>query len=115
MTMMNYRQGDVPLVPYSGSFAGLEPIEPTAGKLILALGEATGHHHRIEGCSFSFEADDNHRMFRDPMTGAQVLQIGASGASLVHEEHDPIELPPGNYLQLVQVEDDGEMISQVVD
>jgi hypothetical protein len=111
----NFRQGDVPLVPFLGTLEGLEAVEPTAGKLILALGEATGHHHRIEGCSFSVDAPDNVRMFRDITTGAQILDIGGGGARLLHEEHDPIDLPTGRYLQLVQVEDDGEMISQVVD
>lgn len=113
--MLNFRQGDVPLVPYTGDLAGFVPVEPSAGKLVLALGEATGHHHRLEGCTLAWEDPETHRMWRDPQSGAQVLQIGAGGGSLVHEEHDPIALPPGQYLQLVQVEDDGEMISQVVD
>lgn len=113
--MENYRQGDVPLIPYLGTLEGLTQVEPEHGKLVLALGEATGHHHRIEGCSFSFDTPDNVRMFRDITTGAQILDIRGGGARLLHEEHDPIDLPDGRYQQLVQVEDDGEMISQVVD
>lgn len=114
--MKNFRQGDVPLIPYTGSLDGLVPVEPQDGKLVLALGEATGHHHRIEGCGFSFDdMSCDVRMLRDPMTDAHVIRVGAGGATLLHEEHDPIELPEGDYIQLVQVEDDGEMISQVVD
>lgn len=111
---VNYRQGDVPLVPYAGSTAGFEPQPAPGGKIVLALGEATGHHHRIE---FAFDALDPEqaRLYRDPLTGAQIVAIGGGGATLLHEEHDPIALPPGNYLQLVQVEDDGEMIHQVAD
>lgn len=110
-----YRQGDVPLVPYTGNLAGFEEVKAEGGKITLALGEATGHHHRIEGCSFSFGEPDNHRLFRDPMTGAHILEVGGGGAALLHEEHSTINLAPGRYLQLIQVEDDGEMISQVVD
>lgn len=111
---MNFRQGDVPLVPYGGDMKGLEPVPAPQGKVVLALGEATGHHHRIE---FDMTALDPEiaRLYRDPTTGAQILQVGGGGATLLHEEHDPITLPAGNYLQLLQVEDDGEMIAQVVD
>lgn len=113
--MQQFRQGDVPLIPYSGSLEGLELVEPEDGKLVLALGEATGHHHRLEGCGFSFESDDNHRLYRDFQTGAHILEVRGGGATLLHEEHDPIVLEPGRYIQLAQVEDDGEMIARVVD
>lgn len=116
--MQAFRQGDVPLMPFTGSLAGYERVAPNdQAKLVLALGEATGHHHRFEGCSFSSEPmEDAARMFRDPQTGAQVLEIGGSGPqSLVHEEHTAIPVPPGRYLQLVQVEDDAEMIATVAD
>jgi hypothetical protein len=113
----NYRQGDVPLIPYYGALGGFERVEPQGGKLVLALGQATGHHHRIENCGFSNEPmADAARLFRDPLTGAHVIDVtAAGGVNLLHEEHDPIPLEPGRYIQLVQVEDDGEMISQVVD
>ena len=113
--MLNYRQGDVPLIPYTGSLEGLTEVQPVGGKIILALGEATGHHHRIEGCNLSFDQHDHHRLFRDIFTGAQIIEVGGGGAQLLHEEHETIELPAGRYIQLLQVEDDGEMISQVVD
>lgn len=115
MTPTNIRQGDVPLVPYDGPLDGFAEVPAADGKITLALGEATGHHHRIEGCSFSIGDPDHHRLLRDFQTGAQIVEIGGGGATLLHEEHSPIALAPGVYLQLVQVEDDGEMISQVVD
>lgn len=113
-----YRQGDVPLIPFNGSLATFDRVAPNDhAKLVLALGEATGHHHRVENCTFSSEPmEDAARMYRDPATGAQVLEIGGGGPqSLVHEEHTAIPLPPGRYLQLVQVEDDAEMIAAVAD
>jgi hypothetical protein len=111
----NYRQGDVPLIPFVADLPDFQEVKAEDGKLTLALGEATGHHHRIEGSSFSFGEPDNHRLYRDPMTGAHILEVGGGGASLLHEEHSTIDLAPGRYLQLIQVEDDGEMISQVID
>lgn len=112
--MNNYRQGDVPLVPFTGTLDGFEQVQPVGGKIVLALGEATGHHHRIE---FAFDRLDPEqaRLFRDPISGAQLVEIGGGGATLLHEEHSPIPLPPGRYLQLVQVEDDGELVAAVVD
>lgn len=112
--MKNFRQGDVPLVPFTGNLQGFAEVPIDNGKIVLALGEATGHHHRVE---FSFDGLEpgQARLFRDAQNGAQILQIGGGGATLLHEEHDPIALPPGRYLQLVQVEDDGEMIAQVAD
>lgn len=108
----NYRQGDVPLVPIAAIPESFERVVLDGPKIVLALGEATGHHHRVE---FSFDAPDNPRLYRDVQTGAQILEVGGGGATLLHEEHDPIALPAGRYLQLVQVEDDGEMIAQVAD
>lgn len=112
---LNFRQGDVPLVPFTGPLDGFEPIAAEEGKVVLALGEATGHHHRIEFDMTAFDPEIA-RLYRDPLTGAQVLDVlAAGGATLLHEEHDPIQLPPGRYQQLAQVEDDGEMIAKVVD
>lgn len=111
-TAVNYRQGDVPLVPIGSIPENFEQVVLDAPKIVLALGEATGHHHRVE---FAFDAPDHPRLYRDVQTGSQILEVGGGGATLLHEEHDPIALPPGRYLQLVQVEDDGEMIAQVAD
>jgi len=110
----NYRQGDVPLMPYTGSLEGFTEVQPDdQGKHVLALGEATGHHHRFENCSL--DMGGNVRMYRDFQTGAHVVEVLAGGASLIHEEHEAIDVPAGRYLQLIQVEDDGEMVVQVAD
>jgi hypothetical protein len=112
--MQNFRQGDVPLIPFTGSLDGFTEVPPTdEGKHVLALGEATGHHHRFEHCTF--QMDGSVRMYRDFQSGAQIVDVPAGGGALIHEEHSAIAVSPGRYLQLVQVEDDGEMISQVQD
>ena len=79
-----YRHGDVLLAPITS-------IPENARRkpdLILARGEITGHAHRIEakGMAQLYEYEDT--LF---------LRIVGSPASVVHEEHLPIELPPGIY------------------
>ena len=59
------------------------------GEFILALGEATGHAHRLK-------ADPKEvKLFRD-FDGSLILQIDGK-AILDHEEHKTIELAPGWY------------------
>ena len=80
-----YRQGDVLLKRVSKIPQGAQPLET----LVLAEGEATGHKHRLEG------------------QGVQVLQVPGPApvlyvrvpelARLVHEEHGPVEITPGEY------------------
>ena len=55
--------------------------------LILAHGEVTGHTHRVqpESAAELYESD-----------GELVLCV-RSEATVVHEEHKPITLPPGTY------------------
>src|SRR5208282_1913896 len=73
---------------------------------ILAYGEVTGHAHKVED-----------------MTRAEVLEIesglymrvGEEGVRIVHEEHAPITLPPGNYEVEIQREYTPEAIRNVAD
>lgn len=55
---------------------------------VLALGEATGHAHRI------IEDDTAVQVFR--ILGNLYVQA-AKEFTLKHEEHKPIQMPPGNY------------------
>ncbi len=60
---------------------------------ILARGEATGHHHRIE----TLVAAEVYRV-NDWRNGAEVyLEVGEVGVRIVHEEHAPVTLAPGAY------------------
>lgn len=60
------------------------------GKVILALGEQTGHHHRFEQDNVQmFHANDN--------SGRRFIVISENPATLYHEEHAPIEFAPGTY------------------
>jgi hypothetical protein len=67
-------------------------------KLILALGEATGHHHRFE----FLNADYNVKMFKTN-AGARYLEVSAP-ADLLHEEHSTARIGAGKYLLPNQVE-----------
>ena len=96
--MKIYRQGDVMLieVPAIPKDAVLEPCKGT--KLILALGEATGHHHRFE----FMDTTDNVKMHKTA-GGARYLHVTAT-ADLLHEEHSTVKVPPGKYLVPNQIE-----------
>jgi hypothetical protein len=56
--------------------------------LLLAEGEITGHSHRI--------ADPDAATLYS-LGNQLLLVVHRDGAKVVHEEHGPIELTPGNY------------------
>jgi hypothetical protein len=71
------------------------------GKIILALGEATGHHHRFElnklnpGVTIStLHERYGGRVYRDNLT---YYLVEGGPATLYHEEHNPLTVPPGLY------------------
>ncbi|WP_371499123.1 hypothetical protein OG871_23940 [Kitasatospora sp. NBC_00374] len=89
-----YRQGDVLIVPVEESavpsvVAGLpaRPRDPR-GRLVLALGEVTGHAHAVVG-------PGELRREAGPF-GTAWLRL-PEGGRVVHEEHAVIALPKGWY------------------
>ena len=71
------RQGDVLLVPVDRKVpAGLQPH----AQAILALGESTGHAHRIVGTVLDWSEGESRF----------VRVIGIAPGELVHEDHDPV-------------------------
>ncbi|WP_084958527.1 hypothetical protein [Thermoactinospora rubra] len=89
-----YRQGDILIVPVAEDQvpARLRSAAPAPrdarGRLVLALGEATGHAHAIPGPG---------TLLPDPSPEAPDYLHLPSGGRLVHEEHDAISLPRGWY------------------
>jgi hypothetical protein len=87
------RQGDVLIRRLDSSPELGKRIPRSRGKgIILAEGEATGHHHRI--------ADPGAELYEahDPGLEDRFLRVLADGGvQLLHEEHDTITLPPGDY------------------
>ena len=105
--MKQFRQGDVFLqqIPkLSGKILG-DALPRTKRGIILQEGTATGHAHRIPGRAASLHATESGRVLR------VVEQVG-----LVHEEHDTIKIPPGDYTVTIHCEyAPGELPRQVWD
>ena len=98
---MLYRHGDVLL----DSVAAVpEGARPRPG-VVLAYGEVTGHAHRVEPreAALLFEHE-----------GDLYLRVSQE-ATLLHEEHRPIVLPPGSYRVWRQREYTPQEIRVVVD
>ena len=84
-----YRQGDVLLCAVDDIPSGAKPVPSEDDRVVVALGELTGHAH-------AFAAAEA-RMLRDRGRQRSFLVIGKGGGRLCHEEHDPILVPEGNY------------------
>ena len=92
LPLLTFRQGDVLLVAIDVLPDDAEP-EPRTGRIVLAEGEATGHAHAIE--------ERDARTFTHE--GERYL-LTRSRAQLIHEEHAPIDVPPGAYRVVLQRE-----------
>lgn len=96
-----YRHGDLLFERTDAIPAGLN-VKPDN---VLAYGTATGHSHKLVGGAVFVDEDGN-------------VYVRVSGkGSLVHEEHNIIELPAGDYRVVRQREYDpyDRAIRQVVD
>lgn len=93
-------QGDVAIIPVASIPKEAKPLPLSPGnKIILALGEQTGHHHRI------LVIDREAELLALPNVEDRFLRImNASGVELQHEEHASIVLPPGDYRIRIQRE-----------
>jgi hypothetical protein len=97
-----YRQGDVWIYAvHSGRIGpGLRTAQlPTDKGLILAAGEVTGHHHRIP-----VEEIKRAFLYTTANPGVRLLRVTGKPVSLVHEEHETLQLPPGDYEVRIQRE-----------
>ena len=102
--MPQYRQGDVFLRKIRSIPKGAKPCKARDGRFVLAEGEATGHAHTICELDGSLFIDEN-RLY---------LQTEA-GCELLHEEHGPIQVTPGNFEIIRQREYSPEAIRNVAD
>ena len=71
-------------------------------KCTVALGEATGHHHRFEtasdGAMVTAYRSSYHFGRNNPQVCDYVAIEGKDGyATLTHEEHNPVTVPSGYY------------------
>jgi hypothetical protein len=97
-----FRQGDVLLMKVDDSSAVGVEVPRDDGRLILASGEVTGHHHAI--------ASRDAHLFEMPTAkdDARALKMGErilktfKPVALEHEEHAPVRLPAGTFVVKIQ-------------
>ena len=108
MKQLQYRQGDVLLVKVGGRPRGTwREVARTEGRVILALGEATGHAHAVL---------EPHAVLKQAAGVVdRYLEVLNKPATLVHEEHDSIKIEPGLYRVVRQREYDEVQERQVLD
>lgn len=98
------RQGDVLIRRIATMPAKLTPLAPEHGRLILARGEATGHHHSIPASAGTLNLDEGGTMY---LTIDQLTSVD-------HQEHASIPLEPGVYQVVRQREYAGPERTQYV-
>ena len=101
-----YRQGDIAFIPGKMQKNGKKKILLDG---IIAKGEATGHSHRLlmEIHGVNLFEEENGTMWIEVADGSQ--------ATIVHEEHDTISLPVGEWLVRRQREYSPDRIRMVRD
>lgn len=102
-----YRQGDVMIARINEVPADLTAVPRDNGRVVLAYGEVTGHAHVVEGDCELLAADVEELEER-------FLRVEQE-ARVVHDEHDTIVLPPGDYRVTGQREYTPEKIVRVAD
>lgn len=80
--MIQIQQGDTLYFPINQLPEGLEKQKDN----VIQHGEGTGHAHRLVGGEIYIE----------PKTKEKYLRL-VKPSRVVHEEHHPINLPPGQY------------------
>jgi hypothetical protein len=92
--MTQYRQGDVFLQRTEKLPRGEQKkVKKENGELILARGEATGHHHAIRSRSAILM-----------LIGTEMFLRCLKREILHHEEHGPVPIEPGTYRVIRQRE-----------
>jgi urease beta subunit len=102
------RQGDVLVVPCKAIPVAARAVEAEGGRLILARGEATGHHHSVA-------LNPRIAMFRDDASGGKLFIKADEAMSLEHQEHSALTIAPGNYEVRIQRTVQSGMARRVTD
>ena len=117
MKNKTYRQGDV-LIERIASIPTNASKQKPSGKIILAHGEVTGHHHCLEVSDPAdwWKVGEIAPTLEKPsaLAGELFVTLPAGGV-VTHDEHSKIELPSGNYRITRQREYSPEAIRNVAD
>jgi hypothetical protein len=109
--LQQWRQGDVFIEQVAESVDGRKRLDDGKGEVVLALGQVTGHSHRIESPHASLYLEQATTAVPD----AVLLGLGGGlipdrllvldgPATVVHEEHGSISLDAGTYRIRIQRE-----------
>ena len=109
--MEKYQQGDVVMFKVDEEYfnkhtrKGEEYKANYAGgkdqHAIMAFGEVTGHKHQVNMVDMAKEAGVTLNMGYGGKAGINVpegFQVHNDTVTMTHEEHNPIDLPPGYYM-----------------
>lgn len=103
-----YRQGDVLLKQMARLPVGAILVD-NADRIVLAHGEVTGHAHTVDAA-----AGEEFTLAEAAGVVRRFLKV-VGDATVTHEEHAAIPLPPGIYEMVQQREYSPEAIRNVVD
>jgi hypothetical protein len=97
MTIRLCAQGDILIERVEDCAASGQIVQSAHnGPVVIAEGEATGHHHRLLGSVTMYRDDAIARDIPAELYLAHV-EVRSPTARLVHEEHAPITLEKGTY------------------
>jgi hypothetical protein len=97
MTIRLCAQGDILIERVEDTTASGQVLQSVRqGSVVIAEGEATGHHHRLLG-SVTMYRDDAIARDIPPELYVGHVTVNSPTARLVHEEHAPITLEKGTY------------------
>jgi hypothetical protein len=89
------RQGDLLFIPaeiLSADIPTDHRLAAVSGRITLALGEATGHHHAV------LATPDVEVYAADLAEEADRFVRALSAATIVHDQHGTLTLPPGDWV-----------------
>lgn len=109
--LKQWRQGDVFIEQVTESVEGRKRVDGADGNVVLALGEVTGHSHRIESPHAALYLEQATTVVPDSvllglgggLIPDRLLQLDKP-ATVVHEEHGSIALDAGTYRIRIQRE-----------
>lgn len=99
------RQGDILLVPVDKIPQGAKREPLSKEGIVVAEGEATGHHHRIKRTTVSRRKDRSPEVRAFTKGKTRYIHVPAGvKAELSHEEHETLAIPPGDHKVVTQRE-----------